>query len=206
MFRAGEKRKLDGVNACESWCRGVCLCVSPSGCNIVRARGGWCVFPLCCYCLNIIAKLKRRFCMTHAPWQSCLAEPDTQWLPTLSLSLNETHFLHINFPFSIDAISITFPWVYKRRAPRHWFCFPELQKAKAPLFFIHKTPYPCKWTELLIHAHMESTLNRKTNMHKSGLQSIFSKCSNSRTTLVNGISAPIPLEGFRNVFCLWAAN
>mgnify|MGYP001852429473 CR=1 FL=1 len=49
----------------------------------------------------------------------------------------------------------------------------------------------------------EIILKKKANMHKSGLQSIFSKkCSNSRTTWLMEFLYLSPLEGFRNVLCL----
>lgn len=47
-------------------------------------------------------------------------------------SLNETHFLHINFPFSIDVVSVTFPCVYKRKKKTFDIGVVSVTKGKTP--------------------------------------------------------------------------
>lgn len=150
--------------------------------------------------------------MTHTPWQSCLAKPDTRWLPTLSRS-EWNSFLAYKFPVFYWCNFHNFSLSLWKKRPSTSVLFPPVTKGKSPTVpsFIKPIPIPIggqnfSFMRSCTHGRGESALKRKTNMHKSSLQSIVSKCSNSRTTLVNGISAPIPLEGFRNVFCLWAAN
>lgn len=167
---------------------------------VLLQQQGACVFFLSCYCLDIVAKQGRRFWMAHARTQLpgkhknlVTVYPAPLWIKVVSCIWIFRFLSHLS-----DVISVTFRWTHKGKTLSILIIYVTSKKQNRHYSSIHKNLNPCRWADLSFMCiwKRKSTLKRKTNTHKSGLQGILSKkCSNLHTFLVNGISAPIPPGG-----------
>lgn len=196
-------RKLSWVNAWER--SNVCLCVSVAMALFLRD----CVFfPYHAIVLVLYECWGECFAWLvitdRAAWQTWEA---SSFVP-LSIELI-SHIKIFSFVLhSDDVISVTFYCIYKMLNMFLIHLSYNPPPSPAPPFIETCTLVDGQIFSFMRMWKKEIILKKKeANMHKSGLQSIFfKKCSNSHTTWLMEFLYPSPLEGFRNVLCLWAAN